>query len=489
MAVVGDDLGQGVLADLVGESGSALRDRLVPRNGRIDLGAVEAFKPVVDKAHRSLSSAASRLRDSDSGSLTRWVRPSYDLLSRQVDDSNKALALADRTVRVLPTMLGKDGPRTYLVLFDNNAEIRATGGLPGAYSVITADHGQLSLTAQGAPADIGQFPSPVLPQSATERSLYDTQITEYFQDANFTPEFPRTAELIREMWKRVKHQQLDGVISVDTVTLSYLLRATGPVAAPGGVQLDSNNATRELLNNVYFRLPDDAQQNEFFRQVARLMFDKVIGGVPSTTELVKAFSQSAREGRLYVHDFDPAVQRELSGTVVAGEVVGGDGRTPEVGVYLNDATGSKMSYYLRSKVRLKAQSCAQGQQQLEGTADLNYTKDSPPVQDLNAFITGPGTYGTPKGEQLVLVRIYGPRGGELTKFRVAGTPTQVDTVVDRGRPVATTVVQLRRGETVRVSWRTRTASDQDRPARLVVTPGMQSRNAVERVASLCGSRS
>ena len=80
---------------------------------------------------------------------------------------------------------------------------------------------------------MARFPSPVLPQSAAERQIYDGQIAEYFQDTNFTPEFPRTAELVREMWQRTQQQQLDGVLSLDTVTLSYLLRATGPVDAPG----------------------------------------------------------------------------------------------------------------------------------------------------------------------------------------------------------------------------------------------------------------
>jgi len=488
VAAVGDDLSQGTLAELVAKSGDGIRERLVPRNGRIDIETVESIAPVVSRAHLNLRDAVNRLRGADSDSLTRWVRPSYDALLGKVSDTNVALSAADRAVKVLPTLLGKDGPRTYLVLFDNNAEIRATGGLPGAFAVIEADEGRLRLVRQGTPTDIGKFATPVLPQSEAERAIYDGQIAEYFQDTNFTPEFPRTAELVREMWQRTQRQELDGVLSLDTVTLSYLLRATGPIDAPGGVRLTSANASSELLNKVYFRIPDGKQQNEFFRQVAAEVFDRVISGVKSTTELVTALGQGAREGRLYVHDFDSTVQTTLSGSAVAGELTSDVADTPQVGVYLNDATGSKMSYYLRSEVRLKAESCAAGEQQLEGIADLSYTDDSPPVAELNKFITGPGSFGTPKGEQLVLLRIYGPDGGELTNFRVAGEPTPLDTIDDRDRPVATTVVQLRRGETVRVSWRVRSGAGQDRAARLRVTPGMESKDAVTRVPSMCGAR-
>ncbi len=250
---------------------------------------------------------------------------------------------------------------------------------------------------QGAPRDIGAFKTPVAPQSAAEKALYFEQIATYPQDTNFTPEFPRTAELLREMWQRSQGQDLDGVFSVDAVSLSYVLRATGAIQAPGGVTLTPKNATAELINKVYSRIPDGEAQNAYFRDVAHLVFDKVVGGVKSPPSLVSALGQSAREGRLYVHDFDPAVQRVLAGSTVAGEIDGGDPRVPQVGVYLNDATGSKMSYYLRSKVALKPESCAGGTQQLVGAADLTYTKHSPPVAELNKFITGPGTYRHAQG--------------------------------------------------------------------------------------------
>lgn len=484
VAAVGDDLSAGTLGDLVDMSDSGLRDRLVPRDGRIDIGAVESLAPVVARAHRSLRDASGRLAESDSGSLTRWVGPAYDALQRKVAQTDLSVATADRAVRVLPTMLGKDGPRTYLVLFDNNAEIRATGGLPGAFAVLKANHGHLSLVRQGAPAEVGPFTKPVLQQSPAERKIYYSQIAEYFQDTNFTPEFPRTAELIREMWKRTEHQSLDGVFSVDTVSLAYLLRSTGPVDV-GGVRLTPANATEELLSNVYFRLSKGNEQNAFFAQVARTVFDKLVTGVRSPTELISALGQSSREGRLFVHDFDPEVQGVLSGSTVAGELEGGDPRVPQVGVYLNDATGSKMSYYLRTDVGLKAESCAAGQQQLDALADLTYTRNSPPVSQLNEFITGDGSFGTVKGEQLVLVRIYGPKDGELTNFRVAGKRVAPTTVDDRRRPVSTIVVQLRRSQTVRVSWRVRSAHDQGRPARLSVSPGLNPKPAVRLVPSAC----
>ena len=90
----------------------------------------------------------------------------------------------------------------------------------------------------------------------------------------------------------------------------------------------------------------------------------------SPTELVSAFGQSAREGRLYLHSFDDEVQAEVSGTTIAGELNAGPSDQPELGVYLNDATGSKMSYYLRHEVSVSAEGCTGGRQELSAHAEL-----------------------------------------------------------------------------------------------------------------------
>ena len=348
-AAVGDQLAHGPLHELVDGAGSELRERLVPRNGRVDLAAVEEFAPLVSRLRRNLNESAGQLAAVPTGGLTRWTRPAFTALDDRVQAADAAASAADRAVRVLPTMLGQDKPQKYLLLFGNNAEVRATGGLPGAWALVETDAGRISLTRQGAGADFGELDEPVLPLSAAEEAIYDQQLGTFFLDTNFTPEFPRTAELVRAMWRQRFDQRLDGVLSVDAVSMSYLLRSTGLVTAPGGIPLTPENATSELLNRVYFRLEDPEAQNAFFTEVARRVFKKVTTGVRSVPALFEALNQGVAEGRLYVHDFDPLVQRVLAGSPVAGEIRGSDPRVPEVGVYLNDATGSKMSYYLRTR--------------------------------------------------------------------------------------------------------------------------------------------
>ena len=150
-------------------------------------------------------------------------------------------------------MLGASGPRNYLLLFQNPAELRATGGIPGAVALVHTENGKISLTQQASSADFPHYTPSVLELPLETRGLYGNIVGEYLQDVTMTPYFPLSGQLAREMWKRQFGTEVDGVLSMDPVTLSYLLRATGPIALPTGDTLTSDNAVKLLLSDVYAR--------------------------------------------------------------------------------------------------------------------------------------------------------------------------------------------------------------------------------------------
>lgn len=493
--VVGDDahgvaVASAVLADLSDDGLDQLltvwRDlgTILPRSGRVPVGDLDRLDQPVSDGAASFTDAEARLNAVDPSSFVDRLRSRYRDLAQEVGDAAAALRAADTAIRVLPPMLGQDGPRHYLLVFQNNAEIRSTGGLPGAVSLVTATDGRVALTKQVAGKSFGERPTPVLPLTPAERQIYGDQLGTYFLDANFTPDFPRTAELMRARWQEVYPGPIDGVIAIDPVTLSYVLEATGPVEV-GGTTLTADNVVDVLLHQVYVDYPQPAAQDAFFRLAAKAVFDKVTRGISDPVALARGLARAAGEHRIYVRSFDRAVQDELRGASVEGEVTDPAARGPQVGVYLNDGTGSKMSYYLRYDAAVDATWCSRGVQGLSGSIRL--TSQAPEdARNLPFYVTGGGAYGVKPGDQLVNVRIFGPVDGEISDVQLQSRPLRsLQAVVDDRRPVVTVPIELAPGETTDLEWRMKSGADQTGTTTVSVTPSIVAGQSSSMSVSAC----
>ncbi|MBA2463434.1 MAG: DUF4012 domain-containing protein, partial [Nocardioidaceae bacterium] len=129
---------------------------------------------------------------------------------------------------------------------------------------------------------------------------------------NFTPDFPRTAELIAGMWESRQGLAVDGVVSADPVALSYMLRGTGPVETTGGRTLTAESAVPLLLSEVYAEIPDPARQNDFFDEAASSVFDAVAAGTGQPRIVLDGLTQAASERRVLVWSARGDEQRILA---------------------------------------------------------------------------------------------------------------------------------------------------------------------------------
>jgi hypothetical protein len=148
----------------------------------------------------------------------------------------------------IPPLLGANGKRTWLVLLQNPAEARATGGLIGGYALVTADRGHLALTSSGSNDDLlknGPITTSVVSQGL--RDLWGADLADW-RSINLSPHFPDTGILAHEGMKE-RGTPVDGVVAVDPTIVSALLAGTGPLnpssrfaiktieASPGGFTL------------------------------------------------------------------------------------------------------------------------------------------------------------------------------------------------------------------------------------------------------------
>jgi hypothetical protein len=445
-----DDLAREVLPPLVEVLDSVTPATLAPRNGRVDIAALARAAPHIRAADAAIQRARQTVVAIDVETLVGPVRRGIMTLRRELEQAASQTATAARATALLPRMLGADGPRTYLVLFQNLAEVRATGGAPNAFAVVRADRGRIEMIAQGtATNDLGGFDAPVLRLDPAMRRLYTDRLGIHPADVTFTPHFPTAATLAREMFRRRSGIVVDGVVATDPVALSYLLRATGPVALPSGDRLTADNAVDHLLSDVYAQLASPQAQDDYFAHVAKASFEALTRGDADPAAALEALARAAAERRILVWSADRADRALIAGTILEGSLPDHDGPQPTVGVFLNDGTGAKLSYYLVHSASVSPGACrADGRRLLRLRVTLRST--APPSGLSDSVV---GTMGlVPLYTVRTNVLVFSPAGGSVVRASRDGHAIGIGSGRERRRQVGVVTVDLTPGAGVTLDF-------------------------------------
>jgi hypothetical protein len=478
-----DDIAQRALPPVVDTSASLDSNLFRPKDGRFPLQQFAGLVKPVSTAANVLTENRERIDAIDDSALIGPIKKPVQELKEKIGTAQKAASSAARGLRIAPRMLGADGKKTYLVMFQNNAESRSLGGIPGALALVTAKNGKLEFDEQFTIRELGGFNDPVLKVTENELKTYGTTIAEDIRDTTLTPDFPRVAKIARAMVDDSLDIEVDGVLSIDPVALSYALEGTGPVEVGDDTTLTADNAVEVLLNTVYARYPDPRVQDAFFADAAQRIFSSVLSGRGDSRKTLEGLAKATDERRILIWSADKTVESDLEGTRLAGTLPG-DTTTPHVGVYINDLTSSKMQYYLDWNTTVESTQCTDdGRQALVATTTLTSTAPAD-ASDLPEYITGNGKRA-PQGDQRVTVRVFSPWGGKVERVE-AKESGSVDLGGRSGeRQVALTGYVLEPGQKVTIRTTMTTGKDQRRGAVVTTTPGVQSFDQDRRFGSSC----
>ncbi|MRG60438.1 DUF4012 domain-containing protein [Agromyces sp. CFH 90414] len=443
-----DRVAQGAVLPLAEAAGGVDVAAFAPAGGRIDLQPMIDLQEPMGRAAGAFDAATAMVErpgvaDAEVIAPLADARDEYLALVTEARDTVDA---ADRAVTLLPSMLGAEGPRDILLLFQNNAELRSLGGVSSALALVHAEGGALSMTQQADSGDIGRFRDPVVALPIETRALWGDNTARYIQDVNFTPQFPLAATIAREMWKQRFGTEVQSVVAVDPVMLSYLLAATGPVTLDTDDVISADNAVQFLLVDVYARYPV-AQQDAIFADAAAKAFGALTAGGADPRALVEALAKAGSERRILVWNADVEEQAVLSGTTLAGELPAGSETEQAFGLYFNDMTGSKMDPYLDVQFGADAVTCRNDRLPLyEVHVTLTNTAPADAATSLSSYVTGGGDYGTPPGSITTSVHVYGELGSYNLGVLLNDQPVGYHPTSDTGYTLSKVVSQLAPGE-------------------------------------------
>lgn len=348
---------------------------------------------------------------------------------------------------LLPDMLGAEGPRSYVIAMQNNAEVRSSGGIVGALALVSASGGTIRITQNASTSDFPPLIDP-LPVSESTTALFEDQAGRHIQNATMVPQFPEAAGLIATRWQQRFGGTIDGVIAVDAVVAQHLIAATGPLGF-GPFTADADNILGILLSEIYAAVPDPALQDAVFAQAsAGLLAAALTTAEPQA--LLGALATSADEGRIRIWSAHEDEQSLLASSTLSGTLPTDDEDTTWVGALFNDTTGGKMDYYADAAISTALGVC-DGEQITR--VQVTWTNDAPAdaATALPPYVTGDGFYGVPPGQTRTLIAVYGPQDATPTRIDRDGVEEAVQTAIIDGRSVIQHRVQLAPGESTTIT--------------------------------------
>ena len=400
-----------------------------------------------------------------------------DARSQLQDQTSRLAQLLDNTslaAKLAPSMLGADGPRTYLIAFQTNAEARGTGGLLGGFGILrfangipTVDTIAQNTALQNSIGELGVAGGDTALATVDLGPDFNTVYgwTKPFTDfrtSNLSPHFPYAAQIWRSMWEQQSGTRVDGVISVDPIALSYLLGALGPVTMPDGELINEDNVVELTLSTAYTRFPGSIinpaitqrDRKKYLLDIASAVANKMSGPIQSPRKVLDSLGRAAGEGHIAVWSAFPAEQLLLEKTPLAHAVP--DDNAPYAQVVINNLAGNKMDFYLERDIEYVADSCDGEMRNSTVAVRLTNTAGDTPLPEYVA--ASPGLepdlmLRVPNGTMVSSVRVLATKGAKLLSVTSNGERVLAVPHFENGRPSFEVQVAIPPGQSGDLTFR------------------------------------
>jgi hypothetical protein len=429
-------------------------DRLL-EGGRVDAQLLRDEEPQLSKISADVTRLDADARAISDPKYLSLLRDARSELQGQTSEIAELLENTALAARLAPSMMGADGPRTYFMGFQTNAEARGTGGLLGGFGILRFDNGTPTVDTMGANTElIGSFASVDLGPEYTETYGFTNPTTD-FRNSNWSSHFPYTAQIWKSLWAQQTGMNVDGVIAIDPVALSYVLGAVGPITMSDGERITKENVVELTESTTYIRFPtDQTARKKYLQDIADEVVKKMTGPVESPRKLLDALGKAVSERRIAVWSSSPADQKLLEETPLAHVIP--DDPAPYAEVIINNLGGNKLDYYLKRQIEYAADGCDGETRNSTVTIRLTNTAPDKALPDYVASSAGLPPeipINVPRGTMISSIRLLATTDATLVSALANGQRLPVFTGTERGHPSFEVQVAIPPGQSGELSFR------------------------------------
>lgn len=276
----------------------------------------------VQSASEELEKAEENINKVNLDDLPEEMKPQFLELKEKLPAANASLKNFLDYSRIFLDVLGYNGPRKFLFLFQNNQEMRATGGFIGSYGILDISSGRVKkLFVDDIYNPDGQLKARVIPPEPIQKM----SAVWTMHDANWFPDFPTSAEKVSWFYEKTGGPTVDGVIAITPNVIQDLLEITGPIEMP---EYDTTVDAKNFIEKTQYEVEVDydKEENRPKKFIADLM-PKILDEVFNTKDalqmirVLSVLDKSLDEKQLLLYSKNYNIQKLISEENWSGEIL------------------------------------------------------------------------------------------------------------------------------------------------------------------------
>jgi hypothetical protein len=245
------------------------------------------------------------------------TKQAITMLDQYLPVFRQAVAIGQTLPQWLPSALGSIKPANYLLILQNTDELRPTGGFISAVGLLTLTEGKISLTNF---QDSYAVDNPAIKPELPPYPLAWYMNASYFllRDANWWADFPTSARKISQLYRQHQNIEVDGVVALDSRTVSYIFEAFGAIALPAYQETLTAQNFEERLR-YYYQIPGTPadgewwlKRKEFIGVVMKALFERFSKATDADyLKLIRGLGRASEEKHLQLYFSQPVLQTQL----------------------------------------------------------------------------------------------------------------------------------------------------------------------------------
>lgn len=339
-------------------------------------------------------------------------------------------------IKVLPSLLGESKPKKYLVLFQNDKELRPTGGFITAYAVFRVENGVIHAEkSEDIYALDNSIPGkPKAPEPILKYLPKSTVLN--LRDSNISPDYVASMKTFLSLYEKSrKKDEIDGIIALDTHVLVSTIKILDDKMEAGGLTFTTKNDKRCDCPQVIYELEDNisrpvnyikADRKGLLGQLLTAIMQKAMKSSPKVYwgPLFQNMLTEMSEKHVLIYLFNKDAQLGIEALNGAGKIKDFEGDY----LHINQANfgGQKSNLFIKETVTENYNVANDGS--IEKTITINYKNPKPP-SDCNLERGALCLNATLRD----WIRVYVPKGSTLVKG--VGSEVKVTTEEDLGKTV------------------------------------------------------